>query len=62
MKEHPNIVRLVDCCFSEFDESNWRKGEWYFVYEYVNGGDLFDLIHKYGKDGFGESIARFFFK
>ena len=55
-------MRLVDCCFSEFDETDNSSNEWYFVYEYVNGGDLFDLVQKYGNTGFGEDVARYFFK
>jgi len=38
-----------------------NKKERFFVYEFINGGDMFELIKKFGSPGFGEPIARYFF-
>ena len=41
--QHPNIILV-------FDFGTTRKGHLYFVMEYVDGSDLYDVIHQDGQD------------
>ncbi len=61
---HDNILTLIDCVLPEYNESDFINGnkDKYFVYEFVDGSNLFTLVAKHGKPGFSEPIARYFFK
>ena len=60
-EEHPNIVKLVECCpKGDYTKKNGTtKKVFALIFELAEGGDLFDCIKAVG--GFQEDTARTYF-